>query len=90
VLAALSDGILTMNSPNRQLSPLRELRPLLGRRCFQGLYIEINAFNLGLCQTNPDEVRSFVWKVGYAPATHLPESQHTDFAFSRNEFFLTA
>jgi len=90
VLAALSGGILTMNSPNRQLSPLRELRPVLGRRCFRGLCIDIKAFNLGLCQTNANEVRSFARKVGYAPEAHLPESQHPDFAFSRNEFSLTA
>lgn len=73
-----------------ELQVLMGLRPLLEHRCLRGLCVEINHFTLGLCQTSPDEVRSFLREVGYAPASHLPESRHPNFANCGNEFFVPA
>ncbi len=73
-----------------ELQVLRGLRPLLERRCFRGLCVEINPFTLGLCQATPNDVRALLLEVGYVPASSFPEAREPQFAACGNEFFVPA
>jgi FkbM family methyltransferase len=73
-----------------ELQVLQGLRPLLERKCFRGVCIEINPFTLNFCNSTSGEIRSLLQEVGYAPETKIPEVQDRRFQTCGNEFYCPA